>query len=306
MEFGGPEQLQVYDVSRPEPGPGELRVRVHGAAVNPTDTDLRSGALRAVFARRRPPHVPGMDASGVVSAVGDGVAWSEGESVIALVMPHWPHGGAYADEVVVPANSVVRSPTGIDPISASTLLMNAMTARMALDAMALSSGQTLLVTGASGAFGGFAVQLAKADGLRVVVDAAPADEDLVGSLGADAVVARGEELGSRVRRAVPAGVDGVADGARLQVDIVPAIRDGGAIAAVHDWKVDPGHGIRICRIRCSERAKDTATLDRLRQQAEEGVLTPRVAGTFSPEDAAEAHRRFELGGVRGRFVIDFS
>jgi NADPH:quinone reductase-like Zn-dependent oxidoreductase len=306
MAFGGPEQLQVHEVPTPEPGAGELRIRVSAAAVNPTDIALRSGAVRAAFADRPPPYVPGMDASGVVSAVSDGVSWSEGEAVIALVMPHGPHGGAYADEVVVPAESVVRRPAGIDPIPASTLLMNAMTARMALDGLGLRSGQTLLVTGAPGAFGGSVVQLAKAEGLRVIVDAAPADEELVRALGADEVVGRGEGLSERVRAVVPTGVDGAADGALLKEEILAAVRDGGAVAAVREWNIDPGRGIRIHRVQVPKAAKETETLDRLRRQAETGVLRPRVADVFPPGRAAEAHRRFELGGVRGRFVIDFS
>jgi NADPH:quinone reductase-like Zn-dependent oxidoreductase len=306
MTFGGPEQLQVIEVPTPEPGPGEVRIRVHGAAVNPTDIALRSGAARAAFADRPPPYVPGMDASGVVSAVGDGVSWSEGVGVIALVMPHGPHGGAYADEVVVPAESVVRRPAGIDPIPASTLLMNAMTARMALDRLDLHPGQTILVTGAPGAFGGSVVQLAKAEGLRVIVDAAPADEELVRSLGADEVVGRGDGLSERVRQVVPSGVDGAADGARLKEAILPAIRDGGAVASVREWNIDPGRGVRIHRVQVPKAARETAALDRLARQAETGVLRPRVADVFAPSDAAEAHRRFELGGVRGRFVIDFT
>ena len=213
--------------------------------------------------------------------------------------------GAYADELVVPAECVVGSPGGIDPIPASTFLMNAMTARMALDGLGLAAGQSLLVTGAAGAFGSFVVELAKADGLVVLADAAPADEELVRSLGADAVMARGEGLGQRVRHAPPSGVDAVADGARLQADIVPAIREGGAVAAVHDWSSDPGGASGSARIRCSERAKDTAALDRLCRQVEDGVVTPRVADVVAPERAADAHRRFERGGVRGRFVIDF-
>ncbi len=306
MDFGGPEQLQVLEVPTPQPGPGEVRIRVLGAAVNPTDIALRSGAVRAAFADRPPPYVPGMDASGTVSATGDGVSWSEGDPVIALVMPHGPHGGAYAEEVVVPAESVVRRPAGIDPLPAATLLMNAMSARMALDRLALVPGDTLLVTGAPGAFGGSVVQLAKADGLRVIVDAAPADEELVRALGADEVVSRGDGLSERVRSVVPSGVDGVADGARLREEILPAVRDGGAVASVREWNIDPERGISIRRVQVPKAAGDTAALDGLRRQVEAGVLRPRLADVFAPGDASEAHRRFERGGVRGRFVIDFS
>jgi NADPH:quinone reductase-like Zn-dependent oxidoreductase len=305
MEFGGPEQLNVFEAPTPKPGPGEVRIRVHGAAVNPTDLLFRAGAQRAALTERPPPYVPGMDASGEVSALGDGVVWQVGEPVIALILPFRQQGGAYAEETVVPAESVVRTPAGVDRIPASTLLMNAMTARLALDQLALAPGQTLLVTGAAGAFGGYVVQLAKAEGIRVVVDAAPADERLVRALGADQVVARGAGLAGRVRQIVPGGVDGVADGALLREEVLPAVRDGGGVAAVREWAVDPGRGIRVHRVRVTEGAKDTAALDRLRQMAEVGVLTLRVAETFPPERAADAHRRLEAGGVRGRLVIDF-
>jgi NADPH:quinone reductase-like Zn-dependent oxidoreductase len=129
------------------------------------------------------------------------------------VLPAGPHGGAYAEEIVVPAASVVRAPRGVDLAAASTLLMNALTARVALDALALTDGQTVAVTGAAGALGGYLIQLARADGLRVVADAAPADEGLVRSLGADMVVARGDGIAAAIRAVVPSGVDGLFDGA---------------------------------------------------------------------------------------------
>ncbi|GAA3985164.1 NADP-dependent oxidoreductase [Thermobifida alba] len=303
MEFGGPEKLQVVDIPEPHPGPGEVRIRVHAAAVNPTDTALRAGLRRLEWP---PPHIPGMDAAGVVSEVGEGVSWQVGDRVMAVVTPVRPGGGAYADHIVVPAESVVRMPEGADFFAASTLLMNALTARLALDRLALEPGQTVAVTGAAGAFGGYAVQLAKADGLRVVADASEADEDLVRGLGADVVVRRGDDVADRIRAACPQGVDGLADGALLHDLVVPAVRDNGRMAVVRAWDGRPGRGIEVHRILVTEALKDTAALDRLRRQAEEGVLTLRVARVLPAEQAAEAHRLLEAGGVRGRLVLDFS
>jgi NADPH:quinone reductase len=304
MEFGGPEQLRVVDVPEPHPGPGEVRIRVHAAAVNPTDTGLRAG-FRA-GGDRKPPYVPGMDAAGVISEVGDGAPWQVGDRVMAVVVPSGPHGGAYADEIVVPAESVVRMPRDADFPAASTLPMNGLTARMTLDMLGLSAGQTIAVTGAAGAYGGYVVQLAKADGLRVIADASEKDEQLVRDLGADDVVRRGDDVADRIRALVPEGVDAVADGALLHELVAPAIRDGGGLAVVRGWQGDPGRGITVHRVMVVERAKDTAALDRLREQAEQGVVTLRVAKVLPASQAVEAHRILEAGGTRGRVVLDFT
>lgn len=303
MEFGGPEQLRVLDVPEPHPGAGEVRIRVHAATVNPTDTGLRAG-FRATD--RKPPYVPGMDAAGVISEVGEGAPWQVGDKVMAIALPVGPHGGAYVDELVVPAESVVRVPRDTDFPAASTLPMNGLTARVALNMLGLSRGQTIAVTGAAGAFGGYVVQLAKADGLRVIADASEADEQLVRNLGADHVVRRGDDVADRIRALAPDGVDGVADGALLHELVVPAIRDGGGIAVVRGWQGEPGRGITVHHVVVFDHAKDNAALDRLREQVEQGVVTLRVAKVLPADQAAEAHRILEAGGTRGRLVLDFS
>ena len=179
-EFGGPEALHLVGLPAPVPGPGQVRIRVHAAAVNPTDTGLRSGARAGMLRDIPPPYVPGMDAAGVLAQIGPGTQTSlaVGEHVMAIVVPAGSH-GAYSEQIVVPADSVARVPAGASDAAAATLPMNGLTARLALDVLALRPGQTLAVTGAAGAVGGYAVQLAKADGLRVVADAAQADEQLV-------------------------------------------------------------------------------------------------------------------------------
>ena len=171
--------------------------------------------------------------------------------------------------------------------------------------MGLRPGETLAVTGAAGAYGGYVVQLAKADGLWVIADASDVDEELVSSLGADVVVARGDVVAARIRAADPDGVDGVADGAALEDKIVPAIRDGGGLAVIHGWAGPAMRNILLHRTSAHEYAHNQLALDRLRQQVEEGVLTLRVAGTFPAARAADAHRKLEVGGVRGRLVLEF-
>jgi NADPH:quinone reductase len=304
-EFGGPEALHLVDVP-PEPlGPGQVRLRVAAAAVSPTDTHLVAGAYAGRDPVKQPPWVPGMDVAGVVAEAGDGVdPVAPGDLAMGIVVPTGAHGG-YREDLVLPAGSVVRAPAGVDAVAASTLPMNGLTARMALDRMALSPGQVLAVTGAAGAFGGYVVQLAKADGLTVVADASEADEQLVRDLGADLVVRRGDGVAARLREHFPEGVDGLADGSVQDAALLPAVRDGGAMATVRGYRGDGQRDIRVLPTRVSRAAEDRAGLDRLRQQVEDGVLTLRVARTFPAAEAAEAHRVLARGGVRGRLVLTF-
>jgi NADPH:quinone reductase-like Zn-dependent oxidoreductase len=201
---------------------------------------------------------------------------------------------------------VVAAPAGIDFPAASTFLMNGLTARLAVDALGLAPGQRLAVTGAAGAFGGYAVQLAKADGLRVVADAAERDELLVRSLGADDVLARGERFAELVRTLEPDGVPGLADGAVQGAAVLPAIADGGGLSVVRGWDGHAERGIVVHPILVSRSATDTAALARLVAQAEAGVLSLRVAEVLPADRAGQAHRMLEAGGVRGRLVLDFT
>jgi NADPH:quinone reductase-like Zn-dependent oxidoreductase len=223
---------------------------------------------------------------------------------MGIVIPSGAHGG-YRENLVLPGDSVVRVPAGTDAVAASTLPMNGLTARLALDLMALQPGQVLAVTGAAGAFGGYVVQLAKADGLTVVADASESDEALVRELGADVVVRRGDDVADRIREHFPEGVDGLADGSVQDALVLPAVKDGGAVATVRGYRGDSSRGLRVFPTLVRRVAQDRAALDRLRQQAEDGVLTLRVAQTFPAEQAAEAHRKLEGGGVRGRLVLTF-
>ncbi len=307
VEFGGPDVLQVVDVPERHAGPGEVRLRVRAATVNPTDTYVRNGdRAEALRASGPPPYIPGMDAAGTVDEVGEGVTTglSIGDRAMAIVLPSGSHGG-YMESLVLPAGSVVASPSGASDVEASTLPMNGLTARLTLDLLGLSPGQTIAVTGAAGAYGGYMVQLAKADGLRVVADASEADDALVHALGADVVVRRGDDVSDRIRQAVPGGVDAVADGSVQNELLFPAIRDGGSFATVRGFSADTPRGIKIHPVRVRDYVLAHDQLDRLRQQVDDGAVTLRVAQTFRPEDAGLAHRMLESGGVRGRLVIEF-
>jgi NADPH:quinone reductase len=304
-QFGGPEALQIVDVPDEPLGAGQVRLRVQAAAVSPTDTHARSGAYAGRDPIKTPPWVPGMDVAGVVAEVGDGVEHvAVGDLAMGIVVPFGPHGG-YRENKVLSGDSVVRAPKGATAVEACTLPMNGLTARLALDHMALRPGQVLAVTGAAGAFGGYVVQLAKADGLTVVADASEADEQLIRDLGADLVVRRGDDVAARIREHFPDGVNGLADGSVQVALVLPAVRDGGAVATVRGYRGDGQRGLRVFPTRVYQLAEDRAALDRLRQQVEDGVLTLRVARTFRAEQAAEAHRTLERGGVRGRLVLTF-
>jgi NADPH:quinone reductase-like Zn-dependent oxidoreductase len=307
IEYGGPEALQVVDLPDPEAGPGQVRIRVHAAAVSPTDTYVRNGdRAEAQKASGLPPYVPGMDAAGVLEEIGEGVQTDlrVGDHVMAILVPDGSH-GAYCEQIVVPVESVARVPAGASDVEACTLPMNGLTAQLALDVLDLDAGRTLAVTGAAGAFGGYVVQLAKAAGLTVVADASEADEQLVERLGADVVLRRGEAFPALVRERFPDGVDGAADGALLDGVMAAAVRDGGMVVTVRGYRRPGERGVVFHPIRVREYARAADKLDRLRQLAEEGKVSLRVAGTVSKEEAAEAHRRLEAGGQRGRMVIEF-
>jgi NADPH2:quinone reductase len=302
-EFGGPDAMHVVQLPDPEAGPGQVRIRVHAAAVNPTDTGLRSGA-RAVDVP--PPYIPGMDVAGLVEQIGPDTSTDlqVGDHVMAIVVPRGQTGG-YAERVVVPAESVARVPAGATGAEAATLPMNGLTTVQALDLLALEPGQILAVTGAAGAVGGYAVQLGRTAGLRVVADAVPADEQLVKDLGADVVVRRGPDFAQRVREAVPQGADGLVDAALMNELVVPAVRDGGRIATVRGFKGQEERGITFHPVTVRSYAREHAKLDNLRRLAETGQLTLRVARVLPAEHAAEAHRILEAGGTRGRLVLEF-
>lgn len=307
-EFGEPDVLQVLDLPIPEPGPGEVRIRVHAAAVSPTDAALRAGAYADRIGDQAPPFIPGMDAAGIVDALGEGAdgRLSPGDRVVAFMRPLSPWGGAYADYVVVPQACVVRAPRDVDHAEASTFLMNALTARVSLDALALAPGQPVVVTGAPGLLGGYLIQLAKADGLVVIADAAPADVDLVRSFGADHVVPRGEAFAAAVRELVPAGAPGLVDAGILNGDALPAIADSGHMVVLQGWDGPTERGIELHLIFVAGWAEDTPRMERLVEQVEQGVLSLRLIDVRPAEDAARVHERMHAGGIRGRIVLDFS
>jgi NADPH:quinone reductase len=309
---GDVDVLGVADRRVREPGHGEVRIAVKAAAVNPVDITLRKHGFGADLL---PPWTPGMDAAGEVEAVGAGVdRLRVGEQVMAAVNPFRPEGGGQQELLVVPAASVAAIPDGATLAQASTLPMNGLTAMHGLEMLALHEGDTLAVAGGAGLLGSYVIAAASTRGIRVIADAKPEDEELVKSFGADVVVPRTASFGDAIRAVAPDGADAVYDTALLYRDALPAIRDGGGLLVVRGWDADntvtPLHeveerGIRVHPHVISEALQRTDLLEALRGLGSAGRLKLRVARELPPEEAPEAHRLMEAGGLRGRAVIVF-
>ncbi|THA78551.1 NADP-dependent oxidoreductase [Streptomyces sp. A0642] len=300
---GGPEALELVDVPVPVPGVGQVRIRVEAAAVNPVDLATRSGALipAGLMAPRDVIGI-GWDVAGRIDQVGPGVtAFAEDDRVIGVQDRLDVSLGAYAEYVVLDAAAVAPAPSRLSAAEASTLPLNGLTALQSLDLLAAEPGATLLVTGAAGAVGGYAVELAALRGLRVVAGAGAEDEAFVRKAGARWFVERSADLAAAVRELVPGGVDCVLDAAVLGLPALGAVRNRGAFVSVIGGAAPvPLRGIRVHE---QWVAADSGALALLSSLAESGRLTPRVADTMPLQEAARAHRRLAEGGLRGRLVL---
>ncbi|MFJ8308560.1 MULTISPECIES: NADP-dependent oxidoreductase [unclassified Streptomyces] len=306
--FGEPGVLTVAELPVPDPGPGQIRVRTAAAAVNPTDLMLRSGAVAAYVEHLTAPYVPGMDVSGVVDAVGvatdAGQVFQVGEQVMAFVNPFAEGRGAQAEFVIVDAADAIAVPPTVDLHAAATLPMNGLTAHEAVTVLSLPKGSTVVVTGATGAVGGYAVQLAKHHGHKVIAAAYERDRDLVTALGADHVVDRSAGIAG-YREVLPHGADAVIDAAVTGTTALGLVRDGGQLVKVRPYDLDTERDITIHRVYVVDYQPKRQALAEMADLAARGLLTPRVAGLFEPVDAHLAHRALENGGVRGRQLITF-
>jgi NADPH2:quinone reductase len=297
--FGGPEVLRVAERPDPAPDPGELVVGIRATGVNPTDLSTRDGSRRKRMPDLEPPFVLGWDLAGKVLRAGAGVsAYAPGDRVVGMI-PFVQIGGrvgAYAERVAVDPAWLAPLPEGVPFEEAATLPLNALTARQALDLLGLGAGDTLLVTGASGGVGGYAVQLAVADGVRVIGVAGRDDEDWVASLGAVEVLARDADLG---------GIDPV-DGVLDAVPVGPRLstgplREGGT--AVFTRAPDPPEPERDLHFQTLLVKPDAAALIEFAEDLAAGRLRTRVAHVLSFDEAPRAHRLTEEGGLRGKVVL---
>ncbi|SDZ03273.1 NADPH:quinone reductase [Saccharopolyspora shandongensis] len=301
--FGGTEVLEIADAAVPEVGPRQVLIRVAAATVNPVDLATRAGALTdAGLLPAREVIGIGWDAAGVVEATGDEVTgFRPGDRVIGMSDRLDVPLGTQADHVVLDADALAHVPPSIGLVEAAALPLSGLTAAQALDALALDPGRTLLVTGAAGAVGGFAVELAAARGLRVVATASAQDETLVRKLGAEVFVPRGARLGEAVRQLVPGGADAAIDAAALGAEALDAVCSGGAFAAlVGGAEPRPLRGTRVFNHWIRADGKRLAELVAL---VESGTITLRVAEAMPLDRVAEAHERLARGGLRGRLVL---
>ena len=305
-KFGDPEVLEVIDVPEVSAGEGEIRIKNYASAVNPTDIVSRSGLIKQFIKDFSLPCVPGMDVAGEVDEVGNGVETGikVGDKVMAMVIPNKLH-GAYREQLILDQNAVVKAPEGFSHFETSTLPMNGLTARLSLDLLNLKKGNIIAVTGGPGAYGGYVIQLAKADGLNVLADSNEKDIQLLKDLGVDHIIPREKNFVEEVRKIFPNGVDGIADGALLNEKAVGAVKDNGSFTSVRNFIGEPQRNINFTATWVSEYNCDFEKLNKLRQQVEDGLISLRVADIVTPENAAEAHRRLDAGGTRGRMVINW-
>ncbi|GIG71270.1 NADP-dependent oxidoreductase [Phytomonospora endophytica] len=301
--YGGPEALEAADVALPEAGDGQVRVRIEAIGVHVVDAVIRRGFMAEREGGAGLEYAGlGHDAAGTVDAIGAGVpGLAVGDRVIglhsALVKPL----GTYAEYAVFDAVELAPVPKGLDAVTAATLPSNGLTALQALRLLDLGEGATLLVTGAAGSLGGFAVQLAAARGIEVIGLASAADEAAVRALGARGFVARDTGIASGVREVAPSGVDGVLDAAMVGQEAVAAAADGGVYVQVTlPGEARPERGVRVVNVWCEADPGDYAELVSM---VERGVLTPRVLATYPLAEAAAAHERLDRGGLRGRLVL---
>jgi len=304
--FGGPEVLSVVDQPAGAPGPGQARIQVRAAGVNPVDWKQYSGLMGADPARL--PMRLGAEASGVVTAAGPDAVGPAGpvrvgDEVIAFRAP-----GGYAADLVVPADAVVPKPASLDWAPASGLMLTGVTAWHALVATRVRQGDTVLMHGAAGGVGIMAVQLAVRRGATVIGTASPARHEFLRELGA-VPVAYGDGLAGRVRAAAPgrvdvaldfagtgealdASLDLVADRARIATVVVtPRAREAGVKLLGGAPGADPGTEVRL-----------PARLD-LARLAGDGALRVFVARSYPLSQVADAHRYSMAGHATGKIVL---
>jgi len=292
--LGGPEVLHAVDLPDPVAGPGQVLVRVRAACVQPADAAARVGQIPG--GPVPPPFLPGWDFAGEVVAVGQQNGhFQVGERVVGMVPWHLTRGapGSYAQLIAADVDWLVGLPDTVDFVPAATIPLNGQTA---YQAVALLAGDgPLLVVGASGGVGGFAVQLAHQAGRRVLAVANDHDQEWVRHIGADEVITR--SAGPASAGQVPAVLDAVPVGAAA----AQAVADGGILVTTRPTEPgDPARGVRQQLVLITPVQQ---TLTELIAAVADGRLLARVAATVPFERAAEAHRMLAVGGLHGKIVL---
>ncbi|MEU6139134.1 NADP-dependent oxidoreductase [Streptomyces sp. NPDC047081] len=321
-EHGGPEVLRYEDVPVPEPKPGEVLVRVHAAGVNPPDWYLRDG-MTNLPPETRPkfslPVIPGTDVSGVVEAVGPDVDdLSVGDEVFGLLrFPSFDAAG-YAEYVAAPASDLARKPAGIDHVHAAGAPMAGLTAWQYLIELghdhpspfqsarhrpaALDASTTLLVNGAAGGVGHFALQLAKWKGAQVVAVASGAHESFLRELGADRFIDYTKSRPEELLHDLDLVLDTV--GGRDSSRFLSTLKRGGALYPVFFGEYDDEEtaklGVTVSGTQVRSNGTQLAELGRL---LDAGTVRVAIDSTFPLEDARAAHERAARGHIQGKIVL---
>ncbi|GAB3151754.1 NADP-dependent oxidoreductase [Amycolatopsis stemonae] len=302
-EYGDPGVLRYEDVAQPVPGAGQVRVRVAATSFNSVDGNIRGGFMRGPIPVELP-HIPGLDVAGTVDALGEGVdGFQVGDAVIGFLPMDGD--GAAADYVLAPAEVLTPAPQNLPLADAAALPVVGLTAYQALfDHAKLTAGQRVLINGAGGAVGGYAVQLAKSAGAHVIATAGPRSGDAVKAAGADEVA---DHTTTRVTAAVTEPVDVVlnlapVDPAELAA-LVTLVRPGGVVVNTTVWMpapADEARGVRgidlFVRSDAGQLAKLVASVDR-------GELRVDVAERVALPELSALHARAAEGAVHGKVVV---
>lgn len=298
---GGPEVLEVVDVEQPNPGTGEVRIRVAASAYNAADGGMRGGFLPIPISL---PHVPGYDVSGTVDAIGDGVEGiAVGDQVIGF-LPMERDGGA-AEYVVAPVEAVVPAPTSIPLADAAALPSVALTAWQALfDDGHLTTGQRVLIVGAGGVVGKYAVQLAKRAGATVIATASPRSADAVRAAGADQVI---DHTTTAPLDALDGQVDVLLNLAPLDPEQfaadVAAVRDGGIVVSTTAFMAIPDDAARGVRAATVFVLPNRERLTQLVTLVDAGDLTVEVTRRITLAELPALHAEAEAGRIAGKVVV---
>jgi NADPH:quinone reductase-like Zn-dependent oxidoreductase len=298
--YGGPDVLELTDVDEPKIGPDWVKVQVRASSVNPVDWKLTSGGLDSaldVFF----PATPGWDVSGVVEAVGPAVTTlAPGDEVFGYVRKDAVRGGTYAEKVAAPIRTVAKKPVNASFAEAAAIPLAGLTAFQCLvHALDVGADDTVLIHGASGGVGSFAVQIATSLGARVLGTASEANHDYLRGLGAEPLT-YGEGLVDRVRSVVPEGVTAVLDlnGADLGVspDLLAESSTGRIVSIIDPAVKDMGGQYVFV-------SPDVDDLNELASLFDDGALTVEIASTYALADTQKAWEENQSGHTRGKIVI---
>lgn len=306
QSYGGPEVMKYGELPDPVPGPGEVRVSVKASSINPVDWKIRTGDLAFVTGRRFPRPL-GSDLAGVVEAVGPGVTgFQPGDSVYGGATIFFGKPGAHAEKVVVASKQLRRMPTGLTFQQAASLPVAALTATSGLRQCGDLAGKEVLVNGATGGVGHFALQVAKARGARVTAVCSGRNAELARSLGADEVIDYTQQDFTRSGRQYDVIYD--AFGMLGLAKAAPAMKPRSSYATTLPgprvffqlaWTRLVG-GRRVVLSNMRDKPEDYAELEDLLAR---GAVKPVIENVFPLERAAEAFATSEAGKVRGKVVL---